>query len=720
MSLLARLRRAASLPPTEVAGELGRRVAGRVRRALLRRTDLARPSFMDKVADPGALASFVRAPGVEALRPFAEPLAALSSLALEHRFDLLGSGWVRVRHGMECPGLEGHRHPAGPAVAADADGAWLAGRVNAANLERCREVWRLVRPGYVPIDWQLDFRSGYRWREGEWYGDVRYGGVPGADVKVPWELARMQHLPRLALAYSPAAAGVEGFPTPDALAVEFRDQVLDFVAANPPRWGVNWTSAMDVGIRVANWLLAHDLFRAQGVAFDDAFEAVFRRSVREHGAHLWRNLERSASFRGNHYLADVVGLLFAAAYLPAARETDGWLRFAVAELGSEVRHQFLPDGANFEASTGYHRLSADLACWGTALALGVPAARLRGAGIAAAPFDGAHLGRMARMAEFLVDLTRPDGDLVQVGDNDSGSLFRLLPVVARTDAGRARRRYRNLDGFAELSDGAPYWDENVLDPRPTVAALNGVLHRDDLRAFCRGRDVETRIASSLARGEGAAPLHRSAPVRPAAAVRAGGAEAWERVRAELEGWTRTREEVFAAEGVADGLALAAYPDFGAYVFRSPRLFLAVRCGPIGQNGLGGHAHNDQLSIELVLDGADRVRDPGAYVYTPLPERRNAYRSVHAHHTPWAAPGEPASLEPGLFRLGGEARAECAYFGPAGFIGRLRSGAHQVARVVALTRGGVTVTDYARAAPPGHPPRPPVPFSPGYGRVLRGG
>lgn len=726
MSLRARLRRAVQLSPGQLAGELGHRAAARVRRALARRADRARPSFG---AEPpaGALASFVRAPGADALRPFAAELAALSGLAMEHRFDLLGSGWVRVRHGAACPGMEGHRHPPAPAVDADGDGAWLAGRVNAANLQACRAAWRRVSPGYVPIDWQLDFRSGYRWREDEWYGDVRYGAVPGADVKVPWELARMQHLPRLALAHVLAAGGTPGLPPAESLVAEFRDQVLDFVATNPPRWGVNWTSAMDVGIRVANWLLAYDLFRTQGVAFGAEFDAVFQRSVRDHGAHVWRNLERSASFRGNHYLADVVGLLFAAAYLPPSRQTDEWLRFAVAELAGEVRHQFLPDGANFEASTGYHRLSADLAGWGTALALGLPGDRLRRIGFGAAPFDAAHLPRIERMAEFLVHLTRPDGALVQVGDYDSGSLFRLLPPVARTDAGAARRWYANLDGWAELSDGAPYWDEDVLDPRPTVAALNGLLDRGDLRAFCRGREVETAVVASLARAGADAPAAHAespaAPRAPAEAVRVGDAAAWARARAELDGWVRTREEVFAAEGgdVVQGLSLAAYPDFGAYVFRSPRLFLAVRCGPVGQNGLGGHAHNDQLSIELVLDGTDRVRDPGAYLYTPLPERRNAYRSVHAHHTPWTAPGEPAALGPGLFRVGDQARAECLCFGERGFIGRLRSGAHQVARVVEVRADGVAVTDYARAAPAESAvARPRVALSPGYGRVLRQG
>src|SRR4051812_11482251 len=40
----------------------------------------------------------------------------LPPLYLQHRFDLLGSGWVRVEHGMSCAGLEGIRFSEGKSV----------------------------------------------------------------------------------------------------------------------------------------------------------------------------------------------------------------------------------------------------------------------------------------------------------------------------------------------------------------------------------------------------------------------------------------------------------------------------------------------------------------------------------------------------------------------------------------------------------------------------
>jgi len=69
-----------------------------------------------------------------------------------------------------------------------------------------------------------------------------------------------------------------------------------------------------------------------------------------------------------------------------------------------------------------------------------------------------------------------------------------------------------------------------------------------------------------------------------------------------------------------------------YLLKNERLFISLMAGPNGQNGNAGHAHNDKGSIELQVDGVDVLKDPGTYVYTPLPDERNRFRSVTSHHT----------------------------------------------------------------------------------------
>ena len=41
----------------------------------------------------------------------------------------------------------------------------------------------------------------------------------------------------------------------------------------------------------------------------------------------------------------------------------------------------------------------------------------------------------------------------------------------------------------------------------------------------------------------------------------------------------------------------SFKDFGIFVWRNEDQYFSVRCGPIGQNGVGGHSHYDQLAIE---------------------------------------------------------------------------------------------------------------------------
>ncbi|MEK7245782.1 MAG: heparinase II/III family protein, partial [Pseudomonadota bacterium] len=395
-------------PYLRLAARLPKRIV--LARAFLLARDAARRPFRRAAArrrttysapPPGAPAALLDGP--LDLAPSRDWIVPLAERYRAHRFDLLGSGWVRVAHGMSCAGVEGHRYPPGSAVAADPAGTWLEGRINSANRAGARAAWALVDAGYAPLDWQLDFKSGFRWREDDWFDDIRVAPQPGADIKVPWELARMQHLAILAHAFAWTKDGT--------FAREIRNQILDFVAQNPPGFGVNWRVAMEVAIRAANWISAFELLRAADHAFDAPFVDVLKASLFDHGRHIVANLERYPEGRGNHYLADLAGLAFIAAWLPRTAETDAWLAFAAREIPAEVLHQFNPDGSNFESSVCYHRLAAEMAAFALAVLVGSGAAIPNLAGVAA---------RLVRAGEFLRDLTKPSGRVAQIGDNDSG------------------------------------------------------------------------------------------------------------------------------------------------------------------------------------------------------------------------------------------------------------------------------------------------------------
>ena len=685
------------------------------------------------------LRSATPAPGLESFAPALDPrhvadlapdLPDRCARYLEQRFNLLGSGWRTVVHGTRCAGFEGRRYDA-PPVRPDPAGDWLEGQVSGPNLEPARAVWRLLDPAYRPVDWHLDFRSGYRWPPLSWYRAVPYAHRPGVDVKVPWELARMQHLPQLALAFGCARAGLPRFLPAERYRDGFRNHVLDFVATNPPRYGVNWRSTMEVAIRVANWLLAHDLLRSFGAAWDTGFEAVFVRSVREHGRHIAANLERSPAWRNNHYLANLAGLIFAAAYLGPGRETDRWWRTAAGGLADAIERQFLPDGGHFEASTSYHAFAAEIAAYGVAMIFAKRRRDSLAAGAAPSresmPAELPHSlgGAFDRMGEFLVHMTKPGGRLAQIGDHDSGRLFKLRPRPRiRPDWGSERAR-------------TPALDEEHLDAGHAVAAINGLLGRADLARWCGGGRLEESLVAGLA---GETPWRAAErapePTRAAWTARALGAgfEALrERLRAApAAGCSRV---VLVAPGASllDGLRTWAYPDFGAYVLRSDRLFLCLRAGGLPHDGATGHAHADQLAIEVCIDGAGWIQDPGSYVYTADPALRNRHRSSRAHFVPYVLAGEPHLWRGGLFHLALDARVREVATGPAAIAVDLLLEGTRLGQTVAVGANEIEVETRMLEGPrtrrrrvrgrPGHAGRyvfrgdalaGDVPFSPGYG------
>lgn len=548
-------------------------------------------TFPDGASVPtGPLTLWLKDGDVGALAEHVELLLACAQQSCEHRFDLLGSGSIVVRHGLAAQGVEGHVYHNTKLASPDP-------QLNRANRKTGESIRGLISAGYIPIDWQADFKSGFRWSELTWYRHIEYAELPGVDVKVPWELSRCQHMPQMALAFGILQR--ESNPSAQDVWREFQNQVLDFTANNPPRYGVNWCCTMDVAIRAANWTLAFQLFRAQGAVCTEEFEWEFRRSLAAHGRHIVDNFEWFATLRSNHYLSNVCGLLFVAATLPQSDETDAWLSIAAPETIRETLLQMQPDGSNFEASTSYHRLSTEMVVFSLALLRAIPRERmdrvlkagpsklafngpgpdpkifaLRIAGADAIPWD-ALCARMERVRDFTVALERPDGGVLQFGDNDSGRFFCMLPHF-----------FLNPQGVPTPAPASYCYLVSAMD------ALLGVASSD------KGPDAQ--IVAALVQSSG----QMKRPEKDA----------------------------------SNALRSVGFKDFGLYVFSLDRIWCAIRCGSVGQRGNGGHAHNDQLSIELCVDGVAFVVDPGTYLYTPRPERRNAMRSTAAHNTILAATG----------------------------------------------------------------------------------
>lgn len=602
---------------------------------------------------------------------------------LEHRFDLLGSGWVAPEYGFRPAGFLGFHYASQAPSAPDHAGTGLENLVNRANLARARQSWALIgNVEYRPIDWQLDFRSGWRWKGRHHSYRQKLPVNAGADVKVPWELGRLQHLPQLALCAILASSGRTGFAPATIYRREISDQLLDFVASNPPRFGVNWMSAMDVAIRAANIALTLALLAGAGDGLDSAVESVVLAALRDHATHVFGHLDYSETGRSNHYIANLAGLIWSSWALAGGGARDRWLSFAATELGNEVGVQFLPDGGNYEGSTGYHRLSAEMVMFSAgilrALSMEVPEEML------------ATLRKAAALSRAIHGA---DNTVVQIGDTDSGRFFKLHPTSLPESSGGKR------DGMVE----------NTLDHAGFVQAVDALFQSPE--KFARlDAVVIAKLSSSLPFRQTIELNQELQDFGDLNRIEAGIAdlpEASRRVRrlklprpVEPASWQR-----------------CVFPDFGLYVFRhEPDLLVAFRClKGLAPGAPSGHSHDDNLGLEYRLAKLDH-RDPGSFVYTPSVKLRNAYRAASAHDVPRAADWEVAPYGKELFVLDHRAFAACIAWRPDGVAGEITAPWGRILRLIRFARAEITVTDVieparAFAASSGLEP------SMGYGRLL---
>ena len=533
----------------------------------------------------------------------------LSKMYVEHKFDLLGSGWVKNSYDSVALGLEGYKYD-----------------MNVVAPENAFE-------NYEPIDWQKDFKSGFRWSEKKWYKDQRIAHKPGSDIKVPWELARLQHLPQLAI-----FAMIDPNLKEQNLK-EFKNQILDFIRNNPPRMGVNWTCTMDVGIRVANMLVAYDIFcqMDSGGILDQKLKQTFSNSVYEHALHIVNNLEYSPILTSNHYLSDIAGLLFACAYLDSSSEVDTWLAFSVQEIIDEMKNEFYEDGGNFESSTSYHRLSGELMVYSTALIMGLKNEKIlslkkynikswrkkpkllppnkqefkiiNGQVVLPQWF----INRLYKIGRFTVDITKPNKEVPQFGDNDSGRFFKFSPNGEFLSGKQAILKYINLKDYK--CEDELFWDENILNHSTLVGCMSGIFE-DEL--FKNDVYFEKSFIKALA-GNMLKASDKTYKKPIASAV-------------ELSELPYQKSMEFSISK-SQYIKSIFYPDSGIFIYKSDKFYLAVCATPLGQSNHGGHAHNDKLGYELWIDGHDIARDPGTYLYTPIPGIRNEFRSIKAHNVP---------------------------------------------------------------------------------------
>ena len=425
-----------------------------------------------------------------------------------------------------------------------------------------------------------------------------------ADVKVPYEASRLQHLQKQNLINS-----IEATKTLDseALVVEVDKFPL-----------IYWNSPMDVAIRLIN-LIIHRQFLAhksnRSIIFDDS-EELLDAYISQNYQYVKDNLENEGKVVGNHYLIELSAMLFFLANYETKNSVAD-TKFVIEELKIEIARQFNDEGTNFEGSTHYSAFATEalILCNLSMKELNQSTDLLTS------------INRLILLNKKFLSLLINNDELSQIGDNDSGRIFyfafeeekplKLSWLIKMIESLEINEKLIISDHIFEVSEEIPILKDYKHVKHPEIKVFS-----KDYEAY-------------------------------------------------------------------------AYPEFGIFIWRNESEYLSIRCGPVGQNGVGGHSHYDQLSLECFTDNKWIARDPGTGTYTDDITIRNKFKSLEYHWGPNINIKFKKEDEFDCFKLNNMSDGNVLTFNKESFWGVAEFNGNKIYRKMELNDGVLSIEDFSK-------------------------
>lgn len=255
-----------------------------------------------------------------------------------------------------------------------------------------------------PLAWNKDLITDENWSENKFYLKQRKNSSKNSDIKFPWELSRGHYLLWLGEAYL--------ITNNEKYALKIIEIINNWIDKNPFMYTVNWVCSMDVAIRAVNWIYAINMISNSNL-FSRKLEEKIKKSLYQHGYFIWNNLEKSLVWNNNHYIADLVGLIYLGTFFYKNKRGKKWLRRGKKEFYKEINRQILPSGIHYEKSISYHRLVLEMTSY-TLSMLNRTSEII--------PFE--ILEKTQKMYNYVGNYLKPNYKAPLLADNDDG---RFLP-----------------------------------------------------------------------------------------------------------------------------------------------------------------------------------------------------------------------------------------------------------------------------------------------------
>jgi hypothetical protein len=302
------------------------------------------------------------------------------------------------------------------------------------------------------VNYHKDYKSGLVSPSTEYSQGIDYrDNARIGDIKYIWELNRHLFLPWLAAAY---------LITRDSKFIhKFEYFLKEWLVQNPYMRGVNWTSPLELGIRLINWTICWHMISG---LIDPGLKAQWLNSIYLHCRYIRINFSKYSS-ANNHLIGEAAGLFIASTAIPAFKESGVWREKSYKILIRECGKQNYEDGVNKEQSLAYQHFVLDF---------------LMISGLVGRAyqknFPQQYWDRMERMLEFIAAVEDINGNIPQIGDDDDGYVIDFSQ--------REFGRYRSLlNTGAYIFGRKDFLREDIKSDDKTKLLLN--IGRYDLSVY---------------------------------------------------------------------------------------------------------------------------------------------------------------------------------------------------------------------------------------------
>ena len=249
----------------------------------------------------------------------------------------------------------------------------------------------------VDIVFNMDFFNNFKFRNNV----KKPAFFNKADVKVPYEIGRLQFLQKVMLHNF-----LEDNQNPE-LNFDYLDEII--TSENNK---IIWNSPMDVAIRMISLIFVKNFINKIDYTNKPSLFTNLDSVISKDFEFVKMNYEKSGNVVGNHYFVELASsLLFIANYDYEDKELD--LKSTIDEISKQIKLQFNKELTNFEGSSHYTALMAE--------ALLIIYLSLKSLKRENKLYK--KIKEILIVNNYFIKLITNKGELSQIGDNDSGRLF---------------------------------------------------------------------------------------------------------------------------------------------------------------------------------------------------------------------------------------------------------------------------------------------------------